>query len=345
MSIALSAATVVQWQKEKYEEISSKVGGHAVDFLRPSSKGKFFRYPYPKFHEITKGLNVALFDKDATMPLDETINSANFAADMFEDPSTLTIVSEPIFLLIYKAQIKVYENITTKNSALSDHKPVIWTMMEKGIPEATMNTIKAKENFETYYQNNDVEWLNKTIIEVVLTEQSGIPAEDYNDAQNRLTTCKQGENESLANYYKRFDQTYKTFEDLCQKTDEKPNKPNKYAAMFIKGLSVRHAEFVHDVRIWAKAKIKDYPLNYTEAYQRCSDYKSADKIVSISANGNANRDDGKQNAFSITSTTKTDPDQPKQEPKKIQVTRKATEKKDGVLKWKKFRRRREVSQM
>ena len=205
-TIILSATTLKPWQKEKHEEIALQTSGHAAEFLRPDGKGTFYKYPLPKLSQITRGLHVALFGsiqtRNATANIaTEMLNPADFAADMLGPPDELEIVSEQLFSSIIKGQTRAYQEINSKNVALADYKPFIWTLMEKGVPISYMNTIKGKSSYTASYENSDVEWFLKTIVEVVLTEQSGIPDEDYELASNRLN-CKQGDNESLANYYK-----------------------------------------------------------------------------------------------------------------------------------------------
>ena len=349
----LAPNTLKIWQKEKYEEIALQTSGHAAEFLQPDGKGVFYKYKLPKFQQITRGLKAALFDGVLTRSSSNTnagtsdttgqaqaIDPSNFAPDMFDPVETLEIVSDQLFLTIQKAQSKLFQDINSKNLALTDHKPVIWNILEKGVPTSYMNLIRAKPDFSSYYQRSDVEWFFKTITEVVLTEQSGIQDEDFEIAVMRLN-CKQGDNESLANYFKRFDQNYKVFVEVCKKADEQPSKPGKYAAKFVCGLNSKHNEFVTDVRNWAKAKIKPYPKNYTDAYQLCSEYKPVAKNNNNNNNHNSINSTSNANAFATTTTTKptSQPSVPhkqpqKAEPKKIQNARKASEKKDGVLKWK-----------
>ena len=367
-SKTLKAADYPQWLKDQYNQTLKEVNGDAAQYLNEYGHGEWYEIETPSLKHITKELKEILFaDPDETISLDQDGNEGNgvnaistakqeavneilkyaftkYDKDMFAPEDQLTVVSNAMFNVHYDIWFSVCKKTATANRDLIDLKKKCWGILESNTPVDVYNIVKSKPDFMKSVSSFDCVWLKNCIRVVLIMEQSGVPIEDKLQSRNDLTTCRQKDNEDVHMFFKRLDEKVKTIVTTftLDRIDpmHHPLKNEDFAAIFIKGLNYKiHGEFVSNVRNNYLNRVQPYPINLTEAYHRCVNFKPTKSNGTTISNSNI-----KPNAFLAATKSKDqgNANTNKRDNKSSntpaydrgQAQRDASEMRDGALVWK-----------
>ena len=200
---------------------------------------------------------------------------------MFEEPfEKVRVVPTAMFNTAVKVYEKNWERMDKEKEEANLKKPSVWNIIKARLPDDVKNKLKGKSEYRNRAAVFDVVWKIRTILVIVLTEKSGVEAEDYLDCLLKVINCEQRTNEDIEKYYERFTSEFQKHIQVCEAKKKLPQKESDMVASFIKGLDrQRYSVFVETTRNWAKASIKQYPVTIVEAYERCNKFVVPEEVV------------------------------------------------------------------